>query len=441
MLDEFVECEAAVRASPRWQAAMRKRGVDRLRACAWSIRGRRATTASRTSEGRRLSRALTWVAPASARQRLRPPGGGRHRRGRPQRDGGARRRGLRRRAAAARGRQLHAGRGRGRAHGPEAARDPPARGAELRASTATRCAGRSGGSASASPRARGWCSTPSRYDDQGRERPVLYRASRRDMVVPYGDPRPTYFRRNAFDVGEYGIGMLANSLELGCDCLGEIRYFDAHDDRQPRRAVTIPNAICLHEEDDGILWKHTDWRTNTPRCAARAGWSSRSSPPWATTSTASTGTSTRTARIQLEVKLTGIISNGAAAAGRGAASRATLVAPQAVRADPPALLQRAAGHEGRRAEQLGLRGQHRRRRARAREPARQRLPRRGDAAGDASPRRSAIIDPLVGRFWKIVNPARTNAWASRSATGWCPGENVLPFAAPEAARDQARRRS
>ena len=46
------------------------------------------------------------------------------------------------------------------------------------------------------------------------------------MVVPYGDPRPAYFRRNAFDVGEYGIGMLANSLELGCDCLGEIRYFD-----------------------------------------------------------------------------------------------------------------------------------------------------------------------------------------------------------------------
>ena len=34
------------------------------------------------------------------------------------------------------------------------------------------------------------------------------------MVVPYGDPRPTYFHRNAFDVGEYGVGYLANSLEL-----------------------------------------------------------------------------------------------------------------------------------------------------------------------------------------------------------------------------------
>ena len=25
-----------------------------------------------------------------------------------------------------------------------------------------------------------------------------------------------------------GIGLLANSLTLGCDCLGHIRYFDAH---------------------------------------------------------------------------------------------------------------------------------------------------------------------------------------------------------------------
>ena len=40
------------------------------------------------------------------------------------------------------------------------------------------------------------------------------------MVVPYGDPGPTQCRKNAFDVGEYGMGMCANSLELGCDCLG-----------------------------------------------------------------------------------------------------------------------------------------------------------------------------------------------------------------------------
>ena len=71
---------------------------------------------------------------------------------------------------------------------------------------------------------------------------------------------PTYFHRNAFDVGEYGIGTLANALENGCDCLGEIRYLDAVVNDSRGRAVTLPNAICIHEEDAGILWKHVDWR-------------------------------------------------------------------------------------------------------------------------------------------------------------------------------------
>ena len=99
------------------------------------------------------------------------------------------------------------------------------------------------------------------YEDQGRVRPILYRASLSDMVVPYGDPGESSFRKNAFDIGEYGIGQLANPLKLGCDCLGEIRYFDAHMVDSRGRPATIENVVCLHEEDNGILWKHTDWRT------------------------------------------------------------------------------------------------------------------------------------------------------------------------------------
>ncbi len=99
-----------------------------------------------------------------------------------------------------------------------------------------------------------------RYTDAGRERSILYRGSLTEMVVPYGDPRPTQARKNAFDVGEYGMGMCANSLQLGCDCLGEITYLDAHFCDSRGRALTIPNAICIHEEDYGILWKHTDRR-------------------------------------------------------------------------------------------------------------------------------------------------------------------------------------
>lgn len=28
------------------------------------------------------------------------------------------------------------------------------------------------------------------------------------------------------DCGDYGMGLTANSLALGCDCLGHIKYFD-----------------------------------------------------------------------------------------------------------------------------------------------------------------------------------------------------------------------
>lgn len=99
-----------------------------------------------------------------------------------------------------------------------------------------------------------------RYNDQGKDRPILYRASLTEMVVPYGDPRPTQVRKNAFDVGEYGMGMCANSLKLGCDCVGHIEYLDADLCDSRGGALKIENAICIHEEDFGILWKHTDRR-------------------------------------------------------------------------------------------------------------------------------------------------------------------------------------
>ena len=99
-----------------------------------------------------------------------------------------------------------------------------------------------------------------RYHDQGRNRSILYRGSLTEMVVPYGDPKPTQARKNAFDVGEYGMGMCANSLRLGCDCLGHIEYLGVHMCDSRGRLLTVENAICIHEEDFGILWKHTDRR-------------------------------------------------------------------------------------------------------------------------------------------------------------------------------------
>ena len=47
-----------------------------------------------------------------------------------------------------------------------------------------------------------------------------------EIIVPYGDPRSPFQHKCAFDVMDYGLGATANSLELGCDCLGHIKYFD-----------------------------------------------------------------------------------------------------------------------------------------------------------------------------------------------------------------------
>ncbi|QWF85367.1 primary-amine oxidase [Amycolatopsis sp. CA-230715] len=90
------------------------------------------------------------------------------------------------------------------------------------------------------------------------DRPVLYRASVPEMVVPYGDTTPSRFWISYFDAGEYLLGKNANDLRLGCDCLGVIHYLPAFVADDHGHPVEIPQAICLHEEDDGILWKHTD---------------------------------------------------------------------------------------------------------------------------------------------------------------------------------------
>src|SRR6202020_2722988 len=61
-----------------------------------------------------------------------------------------------------------------------------------------------------------------------------------------------------FDTGEYLVGKWVNSLELCCDWLGEISYLDAVVTGEAGEPRTVRNAICIHEEDTGILWKHTD---------------------------------------------------------------------------------------------------------------------------------------------------------------------------------------
>ncbi|KAG5808015.1 hypothetical protein H9Q74_007167 [Fusarium xylarioides] len=99
-----------------------------------------------------------------------------------------------------------------------------------------------------------------RYDG----RSLFYRLSLAEMFVPYGDPRAPYPRKAAFDLGNDGAGINANNLQLDCDCLGTIKYFDAYHNTSSGEPLKLPNVVCCHEQDDGILWKHTNFRTNVP---------------------------------------------------------------------------------------------------------------------------------------------------------------------------------
>jgi len=99
------------------------------------------------------------------------------------------------------------------------------------------------------------------YDVRYDSRPLFFRVSLSDMNIPYADPRHPYHKKSAFDLGDAGAGALANNLKLGCDCLGHIHYISAviADDRgQP---TPLENCVCVHEQDAGIGWKHTNYRT------------------------------------------------------------------------------------------------------------------------------------------------------------------------------------
>jgi primary-amine oxidase len=260
-------------------------------------------------------------------------------------------------------------------------------------------------------------------------RPIVYRASLAEMYVPYGDPAPTHRFKNVFDQGEYGVGWLANSLTLGCDCVGHIHYFDGVVNDNDGAPVTIPNAVCMHEEDAGIAWKHTDFRTGAVQVRRRRR---------LVVSTIVTvgnyeygyfwylytdGT------IEYEVKLTGVISTGAVAEGVKP-RHGTLVAPGlygpnhqhffCVRMDVEVDGERNTVVEVD-SEPLPIGPDN---------PVgtawvtkRTVLERESEA--------QRIIDPLRGRYWRIENPSVHNGVGDPVAYKLMPGDNVLPMAHPQ----------
>lgn len=267
------------------------------------------------------------------------------------------------------------------------------------------------------------------YEDKGKLRPIIYRASLVEMVVPYGDPKEPHFRKNAFDVGEYGVGTLANSLKLGCDCLGYIHYFDAAMTNSRGDVLTIPNAVCMHEEDYGILWKHTDWRTEETEV--------RRSRRLVVSFIATVANYEygffwyfyQDGTIQYEVKLTGIVNTTAVMPGE-TNKYGTLVAPQLnapnhqhffnVRLDMNLDGENNSVYEvNTEAEEISADNPY------------------GNAFYAKStllPTELAaqrIVNPMSGRYWKVVNPSVQNSLGQPVAYKIMLGDNILPFLHPD----------
>jgi primary-amine oxidase len=267
------------------------------------------------------------------------------------------------------------------------------------------------------------------YEDGDQLRPIMYRASFSEMVVPYGEVSPTHVWKNAFDIGEYGIGALANSLELGCDCLGEIRYFDAVLCDAAGAPLVLKNAVCLHEEDASLLWKHIDWRTGETDV--------RRSRRLVISFVATVGNYEygyywyfqQDGAIEVEVKLTGIVSTGAVTPGEPA-PYATIVAPGLtapyhqhyfnVRLDMMVDgLQNSLVEVNSAAEPEGPDNPW----GNAFKP--------HETVLASESQSGRMVDPSSARYWKIVNSAAKNGLGTPVAYKLEPGGNAACFVHPD----------
>ncbi|OXA45327.1 Copper amine oxidase 1, partial [Folsomia candida] len=94
------------------------------------------------------------------------------------------------------------------------------------------------------------------YNDKGHVRPLIYRAALSELFVAYGDPRPPFHRKMAFDAGQYGVGQSTHQIRPTADCkAGSIHFFDMTVSNKAGLPVTIPAAVCMYEDDIGPLMK------------------------------------------------------------------------------------------------------------------------------------------------------------------------------------------
>jgi primary-amine oxidase len=270
------------------------------------------------------------------------------------------------------------------------------------------------------------------FNDEGAMRKIAHRLSIAELVIPYGDQSQGSYRKNAFDTGEFGLGNYTNSLTLGCDCLGEIVYLDVAVANPLGEVREISNAICMHEEDFGILWKHTDVDGNVEVRRGRR---------FVVSSIVTINNYEygyfwyfyQDGSIEFEAKLTGIVLTLADQIGADHASATEL---------EPGLWAPYHQHIFCARLDLDVDGED--------EGSINTVVEVDSFAHEMGPRNlyggayetkettlkteqaaQRIIDPMVGRFWKVVNPNKKNHMGKAVGYKLIPGHTTFPLALPE----------
>ena len=268
-----------------------------------------------------------------------------------------------------------------------------------------------------------------RYSDSGRERSILYRGSLSEMAVPYGDPSVGWFFRNSFDAGELGMGHVASTLRPGFDCPNNATLFDATTADERGTPYSMRNVITLYERDGGISWKHGG-ETHRARELVLGYVSTVGNYDYAFD-----WIFHQDGTLEMKIGLTGVMSVKAVApetAGHKGHSNehGHMVAKALSAVHHQHFLNFRLdldidGADGNQAVEMNT---------------------MSSPAGKANPYGGAFdmtekvlhteseamrhLDMATGRHWKIVNPAVKNALGQPVGYALIPGENALPFAAP-----------